>query len=130
MMLSRLCQLYLRKTQLVVESQTELGVVRARLQSETVLAVAADEDLAGEVWVGRRAGQVRGILAGELEGNGADGRCGLASTLLLADGEVGNVHVLVVGRSRSGLGRGSREGEEGEEVDEPHCEGGVACWCW
>jgi hypothetical protein len=119
---------------LVVDGKTELGCV-ALGQAEAVVAVTAGDDVRGQVGSANCAGEVGGVLAGELE-------AGVLNAVVLADVEVGDVDVLVGGWvrgratavSRVGAVRGLRSrgcessGEEGRgDGEELHLERRFVC---
>lgn len=116
------------KAQLVVDVERKLGRL-AVLKSKPVLALAASDDLRRKTGVARRAVEVRGVLAAQLERDGLD-------AVVLADIEVIDVDVLVGVRVRrrrrlrrggSGSGNGAEESSSGSngETHVDDCCGGV-----
>lgn len=114
-------------TGLVVDSEAELSCVSLS-KTEAVVAVAAGHDLGGQAGDGANlAGDVGSVAAGKLE-------AGVLDAVILADDQVADVDILVVGRvwrsaavSRVGAisrlrGRGSNggRGEEGGDSEELH----------
>lgn len=119
---------------LVVDSEAELGGV-ALCEAEAVVAGAAGNNLGGQAGDGANlAGNVGTVLAGELE-------AGVLDAVVLADEEVADVDVLVVGGvgrsaavSRVGAASGLRSrggnsgsGEEGSDCKELHLVWSVDC---
>lgn len=116
----------LRKAKLVVDSQSKLIALILVLrwqQRETVLGLATVDDIGGQGRVLALADEVLGVIAGELEVDVGDRAVGL----VLADGEVGNVDVLVPLRVGA-LGKGGSEScEKGGECG-LHGDGDVVLW--
>lgn len=109
--------LNLRKAKLVIQMETELIVIGAFLECEAIFSLATSNNIRWQLRLALLAGQIGGVLATELEINSVD--LGLIGALVLADGEVGNVDVLV--HIRVGLGSSGGEGRKGGEgVDELH----------
>ena len=90
---------------LVVDGKTELGGV-ALGQAEAVVAVTAGDDIGRQVGSADCAGEIGGVLAGELE-------AGVLDAVVLADVEVGDVDVLVGGWVRGRATAVSRVGAVG-----------------
>ena len=90
---------------LVVDGKTKLGGV-ALGQAEAVVAVTASDNVGGQVGSADCAGEVGGVLAGELE-------AGVLDAVVLADVEVGDVDVLVGGWVRGRATAVSRVGAVG-----------------